>query len=808
MSACGVGCILRDGVATIARSWRDGLYRGLAAATFALPAACGASPDQLPTTIHLVDQVGSDRTTITDSPTPSAPARALWRFDVPDEAAAWQDGGGLDGLAVREGRLGGRSRQGTGFVHAEWPDDGLRTDRLYAVEIEIRVSQGTTLEVGFRSQGALDLDGVREDDAWALSTPLLSGDELRTYEILTEDARPSSAIHRVFVRPSDEAGAEFEIASVRLVFDREHLAETPSGVAWRGQANIYRETLVAKAPETVRFPLVIPDRSWLDLSLGTMTPTPTTFRVTAESDTDEIELFTHTITTPDRWEPVKVDLASIAGRQLTLALTVESAEPAAIGLWGAPVIRRRGPETDVPQGVIVVMADTLRPDHMGLYGHNRETTPALAARAAEGVRFDDALAQATWTKTSTPSILTSLYPLAHGVLDVPDRLPSAAVTLAEVYRAAGYATVSFSSVSFTGADTNLHQGFEELHEATSRTGAKRSKSAREYVDRLLEWLDRRDHAPFFAFLHVFDPHSPFEPRPPYDTWWADPEERTAHQDRMADVRLEIESRLLRGQVMPTRAQIEAAGVDVDQFMDHRQAWYDGSIRGMDAELGRLFEWLEARDLSDHVIVAVLSDHGEEFLEHGESWHGHTVYGEQTRIPLLLWGPGRIPSGRVVTQTVRSIDLMPTLLELSGLVVPGGVQGQSLLPLMRGPGTGTDADASQWVVRAAVAEEHTRDAAGVEDAHASVALVLDGWRLIHNEQREPDEPEFELYGHAADPMNQTDLATEHPEVVERLGIELDRWRRRTAAGRLPSDEESTDTLSSEELERLRGLGYLR
>ena len=152
--------------------------------------------------------------------------------------------------------------------------------------------------------------------------------------------------------------------------------------------------------------------------------------------------------------------------------------------------------------------------------------------------------------------------------------------------------------------------------------------------------------------------------------------------------------------------------------------------------------------------------------------------------------------------------MPTLRERSGLPVPEEAQGQSLLPLLTTTGTGGATDASQWLEGPAVAEEHTREAAGIEDRHASVALVLDGWRLIHNEQRSADEPEYELYDHQADPMNQTDLAAIHPDVVEQLRAELERWRRRTRAGQLPTDDESTGTLSSEELERLRSLGYLR
>ena len=206
-----------------------------------------------------------------------------------------------------------------------------------------------------------------------------------------------------------------------------------------------------------------------------------------------------------------------------------------------------------------------------------------------------------------------------------------------------------------------------------------------------------------------------------------------------------------------------------------------------------------------MVVAVVGDHGEEFLEHGNSWHGQSVYGELTRVPLILWAPGRLPAGRQVDETVRTIDLMPTLLELSGVGVPDSLQGQSLMPLL---GVEGRTDEPGWIVRPAVSEEHVRADAGADDRHESFALILNGWRLIHNTARETDEPEYELYDHLEDPLNLTDVAADHPEVVERLAAELERWRRRSEAARLPADDELTDMLSAEELERLRSLGYLR
>ena len=783
----------------------------------ALSALCFgcATPTQPPSAQHLVDLLNGDGVEILDSPVRTASPRALWRFDAPasddDPLGGWMDGGGVAQLEVHDGLLTGETTSESPIVHVEWDDELALRDRLHAVDIELQVSDGANLEVEFRGDGELNLDGVRADETWALSTPLLPGNELRTYRLSATDNRPSSAIRRVFLSPSDAIGARFEIRSVRLVFDREHLAETPSGVSWRGLSDVFHETVVSKAPETIRIPLTLPARPWLDLSIGTMDGTPATFRVGGQvrDSNDTLLLLQRTVTTPDRWERVPVDLTPLAGRDVTLSLELEAADAGVIGLWGSPVVRDRAPsEAGVPatpQGVIVIMADTIRPDHLGAYGYPRDTTPVLGRLAGGGTRFDDTVAQATWTKVSTPSILTSLYPLTHGVKDVPDRLPSSATTLAEIYRAAGHATVSFSSVTFSGAATNLHQGFEELHEAASRTGLNRGKSARGFVDRLLPWLDVHRDVPFFVFLHVFDPHSPFEPRPPYNTMWADPAERAAHAERVSEVRQQIDSPFLRGQVMPSQADLDASEIDAEAFLSYRKAWYDGSIRGMDTEVGRLLAHLEALGLTDRVVVAVVGDHGEEFLEHGSSWHGQSVYGELTRVPLIVWAPGRIPSGRTVGETVRTIDLMPTLLELSGLPLPETLQGQSLLPLLA---AGDGMERPGWIHRPAVAEEHVRTAAGTDDRHASYALVLDGWRLIHNVTRDEDEPEYELYDHGRDPLNLSDVAIDHPEVVDRLAADLERWRRRAEAARLPADADLADTLSADELDRLRSLGYLR
>ena len=132
--------------------------------------------------------------------------------------------------------------------------------------------------------------------------------------------------------------------------------------------------------------------------------------------------------------------------------------------------------------------------------------------------------------------MTGMYPGSHGVREFDGRLPASVTTMAEVFRDAGYATISLSSILFTGKFTNLHQGFEQVHESTSLPDLESSKTSREYVNRLLPWLETHRDVPFFVFLHVADPHDPFEPYSPYDAMWADPAKKEQHDQQAKDVR--------------------------------------------------------------------------------------------------------------------------------------------------------------------------------------------------------------------------------------------------------------------------------
>ena len=799
--------------------------------------ACGSRPE--PAALPLVDRF-SEATVENAVAAKDTPSRIVWRLDGGPDAASpaadsptrgWTAVNDVQGLAIRDGRLVGRA--GKLPILAVAAPEGLDTsDSFHALEVRLRIAEGERLGASFVDQAKLDpkelVKEARQSAFSAFNVDLRPGGELETYTFTAANASfntsyPLGGVRHVVLRLTGSEGALVEIASMRMVTLKEHLASIPSGVGWQGLADVFRETLVARSPERITFALDLPSRPYLDLAIGTVDNGPVTFRVEAEAGGARKELLKRTVSTPNRWHAVPVGLEELGGRRVALSFVLEAEKEGTPGFWGTPVVRNRAGRARLeeptpgrravvgdrppPQGVILVIADTLRRDHLQPYGYERMNSPVLARLAGEGALFRDTIAQATWTKVSVSSIITSLYPTTHGIKDMPDRMPAGVTTLAEVYRAAGYATFATSSVPFTGRLTNLHQGVEVLHEATSLPDFDHSgsKTSRTYVDRLLEWLERNGEVPFFALLHIFDPHSPFEPYRPYENLWMTPEEVAQHRKDMERAKEFIEEDFFKRQALATPEELEKAGLDQATYVAAQKAWYDSSIRAMDVEIGRLLERLHELGLADRTLIAFGSDHGEEFLEHGRPFHGYSTYGEMVNVPLLLWWPNALPGGVAVERTVQNIDLMPTLLELSRLPVPERAQGQSLLPLL----AGAEPASLGWAPRPAFAERALAPVAfePEEDEVESWAIVDDGWKLIRNGVRPEGHPEFELFDHRNDPLNLRDVAAEHADVVETLAKKLAEWQQQARAARVEPDAEAAEA-SEEELARLRAMGYVQ
>ena len=801
------------------RSPRPILFALLLGSSLFLIGGCSSQPpSQEP--VRLVDLFAEATTSGTTAPADAAYAPTEWTFD---ELEGWKGLLGIADLTVDNGRLTGRTtkvgpppgapaRQGpppaaggasTGIgmrpiLSVRRQGDVPADEPLHAIEVTARISAGTELAVLFARGEQFALPPLLFNPFGSMTTPLQPGDDAQTYIIQPPVTITAEAIDHVLISPTNEPGAEFDIDSVRLIFRSEHLASVPSGVGWHGMSEIYRESVVTRAPESVRFTAQLPAEPAFEVALATNEASPVTFRVEIGVG-DQSKTLEQEISEPNQWHEQWLDLDGLGGREVEIALSLEAERAGALGFWGAPAIRSAASgESDpdlAPQAVILIIADTLRSDHLASYGYERATAPTVSRMAGEGVLFTDAISQATWTKLSVPAIQTSLYPTTHTIEQIPDRLPASATTIAEVYRAAGYTTHALTTIPFVGRLTNLHQGYEIFHEATSLERDLGVKSARELVGRLLPWIEQHRDTRFFALLHVADPHSPYRPLKEDETHFSEAGAMDRLDEMLEQIRPNIKHNpLMRQFGMPRREEIVASDVDPDDFVRHELEGYDNSIKGMDIALERLFSRLQELGLAEKTLVALVSDHGTEFLEHDAHFHGHTVYGELNRVPMMLWGPGRVPSGQKVDVTVQTIDLMPTLLELSGLEVPEAAQGQSLRPLFE------SAEQARWN-RPAITE-----APWNFRGPAMTALVYDGWKLIRSVS-DGAEPRFELFDHEQDPLNLTDVSADHQDVVDRLAKQLDNWRGFAESARL-DDSAALEGMDAEQLERLRSLGYVQ
>ncbi|HYU34387.1 MAG TPA: sulfatase [Thermoanaerobaculia bacterium] len=420
--------------------------------------------------------------------------------------------------------------------------------------------------------------------------------------------------------------------------------------------------------------------------------------------------------------------------------------------------------------VIVYLVDTLRADHLGCYGYPRGTSPRIDAFAAESVLFEHAVAQSAWTRPAVTSLLTGLEPHTHGVQQRLDALPASFDTLPEILHREGYQTAAFVSSAVITAKFGFGQGFDVFRQRTKET-IEPERTTSEWVnEEALRWLEQRDpDRPFFLFLHTLDPHMPYRPPEPFRRRLApDADPRAGLLEHVV---------ALRDGLQPTSAR------DREEI----PALYDAEIAGNDAAFGRLIAGLRARGLSEPLLLVFVSDHGEELFDHGGWEHGSTLYQELVHVPLLLklpWGAG---AGRRIGETVRQVDVLPTILDVLGDQIPQGLQGRSLLPLLQAPSRRPPAAFSSLDL----------DGRRIESA------VLGNRKLIHTLAHDRRPAGMELYDLAADPGERRNLAAAEPSTVQGLAWLIER---RARAGAPP--DASRVTLDRELEEQLRALGYVR
>jgi choline-sulfatase len=396
-----------------------------------------------------------------------------------------------------------------------------------------------------------------------------------------------------------------------------------------------------------------------------------------------------------------------------------------------------------PLNVVVVTVDTLRADHLHCYGYQKIETPALDALAQRGTLFENAVAQTPLTPPSHASIFTGQNPTVHNVRNTGGFvLQSSSHPLARILQEQGWDTAAFIGSAVLKKLFGFNNGFAVYDDEMPRPGKRNEvredpeRKASVTVDRAIGWLNqRRTDKPFFLWVHIYDPHIPYQP-------------------------------------------------PAEFAQKYKGRPYDGEIAYADQQIARLFEAVGKKSPADQTVTAVLADHGESLGEHGEHTHGVFIYDSTLRIPFIISGPG-IPAGLRVKQQARTIDFLPTLLELMGGRAPKYVEGLSLVPAFSGKSVPTDISYAEtlypkmnmnWSELRAIRTNH--------------------WKYIRA-------PRPELYDLTSDPGETSNVIQQHGPEVQNFEAQLKTF----SPGGKGTEKVETAMLDERVMDQLKSLGYL-
>jgi arylsulfatase A-like enzyme/tetratricopeptide (TPR) repeat protein len=431
------------------------------------------------------------------------------------------------------------------------------------------------------------------------------------------------------------------------------------------------------------------------------------------------------------------------GIVLWLILRLEKSPEARIEkLWSESSVER--------PNVILMTLDTTRADHLACYGYSDVQTPHLDSLARRGVLFEQAATNSPLTLPAHCSILTGMYPTYHGVrINGNTALNEQQTTIAEVLSAQGYQCGAFMGAFVLDGRWGLKQGFQHYDDQFDLKKYKHidlgavQRPGNEVMDAALDWLEDQKSSPFFAWIHFYDPHTPYEPPEPYLSEYGP-----------------------RG----------LAGL------------YDGEIAFMDQQIGRCLSWLEKNGLDESTILVLVGDHGEGLGSHGEGTHGYFIYDYAVHVPLIIVTPFKSLQGVRVSSQVRVIDIFPTLLEMTAITPPAETQGRSLLPLMFRP------------------QKEEEGIAYAESMSPNLQFGWSSIHSLRTTQyKYIDAPKAELYDLTRDPDEQTNLLGQYPDIAREMKDTLDRLMEETSRGSPAPQAANLDRETIEKLSALGYIG---
>jgi arylsulfatase A-like enzyme/Tfp pilus assembly protein PilF len=400
--------------------------------------------------------------------------------------------------------------------------------------------------------------------------------------------------------------------------------------------------------------------------------------------------------------------------------------------------------------VILITLDTTRADHIACYGYPNIRTPNLDSLAQKGVLFEQAAASSPLTLPSHCSIMTGMYPTYHGVrVNGNAALSEEQTSIAEILSAQGYQCGAFIGAFVLDGRWGLKQGFQHYDDQFDLKKYKHidlgaiQRPGNQVMDAALSWLEEQKKIPFFAWIHLYDPHAPYEPPEPY------------------------------------RSEYSPRG---------RVGLYDGEIAFMDEQIGRCVSWLEKNGLDKNTVLILIGDHGEGLGSHGEETHGYFIYDYAVHVPFIVVTPfDGLRAARVSSQ-VRAVDVFPTLLDLVKIKSPTKLQGKSLLPLMfqtkKKEGSYAYGESMAPNMQFGWASLHT--------------LRTPHYKYI-------DAPRPELYDLTQDADEQTNLFQQYPDISRRMKTDLDRLMAETSRGAPTPQAANLDKETMERLSALGYIG---
>jgi len=810
----------------------------------AAPAAAASTgaPSSL---LHLADALATAR--VKAAPAASAGrAPRSWSFDAPQ--AAWTAQGHAQTASFAEVTTAQQADSVRLALHATDGLNGMLMGGLVAQVDGGPLASWSGVRVRARTHERLSGVSVGfnldEKDAlprrWAFmmagegTAPVFGDGSVQDYMLPLQQHAAGAPLRSLGIFVGAPGEGSLDILSITLVprgAEFEHDASTLA-VARGGES---RHSLYAHAPAELAFPLRVPAGGRLDVGLSGLAGESITHVIAVSAGGVRSVLLDEATDGANAWAQRSLDLSKWAGQDIELLLEAHSDQPDAVALWGAPVVG--GSARDTRPNVLFYVIDGGGADQMSVYGYDRPTTPFLVELAKQGVVFERAFANSTWTQPSTASFMTGLHHsvlggLRRGLHSTP--VPDAAVTMAEHFRRAGWFTASLTTNPNCARVIGLQRGVDVMDDTVEETRELPSSLALQ--QRFFDLRRQYPQTPWWVHIQTTDVHEPNHPMKGFAERIVSAEQRA--QLEQWDEQLDVAGKGLFGTTSMLHFYDEAlarAGLDRHAYYDGRRGLHDETMMQQDESLRRFVQQLKDAGEWENTILVIGADHGHPagtFARWGRGlfepkppeWEGALFDSYSTRVPLLVVWPAQLKGGSRIAEPVSMIDVLPTVLELAGLPQPEVCQGRSLASALRGAAlpavpvlfdeVRVDEASGQFIGnieaidgRWGASLEIGPGAPGSDGRTGRHAVPSGGrWAAVH--PWFADVPRLLLYDLEDDRFVRKSVNAEHPELVARYEkLLLERWQAHLLLGQRYRDAGGAE-LSPEQLEQLKALGYVR